>query len=133
MPGIPAGWRYSPDHLWACLADDGGGLVRIGVTDFAQRSLGDITGVTLPSPGDTVTGGQAWGTIESGNGVTDLIAPLTGTVRARNDDLAAAPGLVNTDPYGHGWMIEVQTDPATLGDQLSALLDAAAYRKLTGA
>jgi glycine cleavage system H protein len=109
-----------------------GGLVRVGVTDFAQQSLGDVVNVSPPKPGDTVTAGQACGDIESVKSVSDLIAPVTGTARTRNDDLAEAPDLVNTDPYGQGWLFEIQTDPATLGQQLEALMDADAYRGLVG-
>ena len=132
MPDIPADLKYSPDHLWA-RSDAGTGLVRIGVTDFAQQSLGDVVDVTLPEPGDMVTAGEACGDIESVKSLSDLVAPVTGTVRARNDDLAGAPELVNTDPYGQGWIFEVETDPMTLGQQLTALMDADAYRALAGA
>ncbi len=131
MPDIPAGLRYSADHLWVRPGADG--LVRVGVTDFAQQSLGDVVDVSAPRPGDTVTAGQACGDIESVKSVSDLIAPVTGTVRARNEDLAEAPDLVNTDPYGQGWLFEVQPDPASAGQQLAALMDAGAYRGLVGA
>jgi glycine cleavage system H protein len=132
MPETPADLRYSKDHLWARPgADDG--LVRVGVTNFAQQSLGDVVDVTLPESGKTVTAGEACGEIESVKSLSDLIAPVTGTVRARNDDLTDAPELVNTDPYGQGWMFEVETDPATLTQQLAALMDADAYRDLAGA
>jgi glycine cleavage system H protein len=132
MPDIPANLRYSKDHLWARPGADAG-LVRVGVTDFAQQSLGDVIEVSLPRPGDTVKADEACGDIESVKSVSDLIAPVTGTVRTRNDDLSSAPELVNADPYGQGWMFEVETDPATLGQQLAALMDARAYRDLAGA
>ena len=132
MPEIPADLRYSKDHLWA-RPGSGAGLVRVGVTDFAQESLGDVVDVSPPRPGDRVTAGQACGDIESVKSLSDLVAPVTGTVSARNDDLAGAPELVNTDPYGQGWMFEVETDQATLGQQLAALMDARAYRDLAGA
>ena len=131
MSDIPADLRYSKDHLWA-RPDAGTGLVRVGVTDFAQQSLGDVVDVTLPRPGDTVTAGEACGDIESVKSLSDLVAPVTGTVRARNDNLTRTPELVNTDPYGQGWMFEVETDPATLSQQLAALMDARAYRDLAG-
>ena len=131
MSEIPADLRYGKDHLWTC-PNPGTGLVRIGVTDFAQRSLGDIVDVSLPSPGDMVRAGQACGDIESVKIASDLIAPITGTVRGRNEALAQAPELVNTDPYGQGWMVEIKTDPATLDQQLANLLNAAAYRDLVG-
>ncbi|HET6186118.1 MAG TPA: glycine cleavage system protein GcvH [Trebonia sp.] len=132
MPDIPVDLKYSQDHLWA-RSDAGTCLVRIGVTDFAQQSLGDVVAVTLPAPGDTVKAGEACGDIESVKSVSDLVTPITGTVRVRNDELTDAPDLVNTDPYGQGWMLEIDTDPATLDGQLSALMDASAYRELTGA
>ena len=132
MPDIPADLSYSKDHLWA-RPGAGAGLVRVGVTDFAQQSLGDVVDVTLPEPGETVTAGEACGDIESVKSLSDLIAPVTGTVRARNDNLADAPELVNTDPYGQGWLFEIQSDPASLGQQFAALMDADAYRALAGA
>ena len=131
MSDIPADLRYSTDHLW--VRPGAGGLVRVGVTDFAQQSLGDVVEVSPPRPGDAVTAGQACGDIESVKSLSDLVAPVTGTVRARNDDLAGALELVNTDPYGRGWIFEVETDPTTLGRQLAALMDADAYRALAGA
>ena len=132
MSDIPADLRYSPDHLWVRFGT-GSGLVRVGVTDFAQDSLGDVVAVTLPWPGETLAAGQACGDIESVKSVNDLIAPVAGTVRTRNDDLAAAPELVNTDPYGQGWMFEAEIDPSTLDRQLDGLMDADAYRSLAGA
>jgi glycine cleavage system H protein len=132
MPDTPADLSYSNDHLWA-RPGAGAGVVRVGVTDFAQQSLGDVVDMTLPEPGETVTAGEACGDIESVKSLSDLIAPVTGTVRARNDDLTGTPELVNTEPYGHGWMFEVETGSATLGQQLAALMDADAYGDLTGA
>jgi glycine cleavage system H protein len=131
MSDIPADLRYSPDHVWV-RPGPSGGLVRVGVTDFAQRSLGDVVEVTLPGRGETLKAGQACGDIESVKSVSDLVAPVTGTVRSRNEALTQAPELVNTDPYGQGWMDEIETDPATLGQQLASLLDAAGYRDLVG-
>ena len=131
MSDIPADLRYGKDHMWA-RPDPGSHLVRIGITGFAQQSLGDVTDVSLPSPGDTVRAGQACGDIESVKSVSDLVAPVTGTVRSRNEALTQAPELVNTDPYGQGWMAEIETDPATLGQQLASLLDAAGYLDLVG-
>jgi glycine cleavage system H protein len=131
MTDVPAGLRYSTDHLWVRPGPDG--LVRVGVTDFAQQSLGDVVDVSPPKPGDRVAAGRACGDIESVKSVSDLIAPVTGTARARNENLAEAPDLVNTDPYGQGWLFEVQADPATLDQQLAGLMDPGAYRNLTGA
>ena len=132
MTHIPAELAYSQDHLWV-RSDASTGLVRIGLTDFAQQSLGDVVAVTLPAPGEKAVAGEPSGDIESVKSVNDLVPPVTGIVRARNEDLADAPDLVNTNPYGQGWMLEIDTDPATLGRQLAALMDADAYRELTGA
>ena len=131
MSDIPADLRYSTDHLW--VRPSANGLVRVGVTDFAQQSLGDVVEVSPPKPGATVTAGEACGEIESVKSLSDLIAPVTGTVRERNGGLAKAPELVNSDPYGQGWLFEIQSDPVGLGQQLAALLDADAYRGLVGA
>jgi glycine cleavage system H protein len=128
---IPADLRYSTDHLWARL-DAATSLVRTGVTDFAQQSLGDVLDVTPPRPGKIVRAGEACGDIESTKSVSDLIAPITGTVRTRNDALTRTPELVNTDPYGQGWMFEAEIDPSTVSQQLASLLDADAYRELAG-
>lgn len=132
MPEVPENLKYTQDHLWA-RPGEGSSPVRVGVTDFAQQSLGDVVAVTLPRPGDTVTAGEACGDIESVKSVTDLVAPVTGTVSARNDDLASAPGLVTPTCTGRGWMFDVEADPAVLGQQFAALLDARAYRSLAGA
>ena len=129
MPDISAELAYSQDHMWV-RPDAVTGLVRIGITDFAQQSLGDVVAVTLPAPGEKVAAGEVSGDIESVKSVNDLVTPVAG---ARNEDLADAPDLVNTHPYGQGWMLEIDTDPATLGQQLAALMDPAAYRELTGA
>jgi glycine cleavage system H protein len=131
MSDIPSDLQYSTDHVW--VRPGASGLVRVGVTDFAQQSLGDVVDVSPPKPGDTVTAGQPCGDIESVKSVSDLIAPVTGTVRARNEDLAEAPDLVNTDPYGQGWLFEIQCDPASVAQQLAALMGADAYHGLVGA
>ena len=131
MTDFPGDLRYSKDHLWARRSDNAG-PVRVGVSDFAQVSLGDIVDVTLPRIGEAVRAGEPCGDIESTKSVNDLMAPVTGTVAARNEELADSPDLVNTDPYGQGWMFEIDTDPATLNQQLGALMDAAAYRRQVG-
>src|SRR5262245_34331846 len=132
MSDITDDLLYSRDHLWI-RSNAGTSLVRVGVTDFAQQSLGDVVAVTLPGPGDAVQAGEACGDIESVKTVSDLIAPVTGTVGARNDDLSGTPGLGNADPYGRGWMFEVQTDLAIVDRQLADLMDGRAYRDLAGA
>ncbi len=131
MPDIPADLRYSEDHLWV-RARPGTSLVRAGVTDFAQQALGDVVDVTPPGAGETITAGEACGDIESTKSVSDLIASVTGTVCARNDDLTRTPELVNADPYGHGWMFEIEVDPSKLTQQAATLLDAHAYHELAG-
>jgi glycine cleavage system H protein len=132
VPVIPADLKYGQDHMWARQGPNGG-LVRVGLTDFAQGSLGDVVDVSLPGPGETVDAGEPCGDIESVKSVNDLIAPVSGIVRRRNDELANAPELINSDPFGQGWMFEIEPDPTTLGTQLGALLDAHAYGALTGA
>jgi glycine cleavage system H protein len=103
-------------------------VVRIGITDYAQEALGDIVFVSLPEVGTTVQSGQAMGEVESTKSVSDVYAPVSGTVTARNEALDGQPELVNADPYGEGWMVEITLDePASLGD----LLDAKAYQGLT--
>lgn len=131
MTDFPADLRYSEDHLWARL-DPQGGLVRVGVTDFAQQSLGDVVDVTLPQPGDTVKEGEPCGDIESTKSVNDLISPVTGTVRACNGELDQSPELVNAEPYGQGWMFELEADAAELARQLEVLMDASTYRQQVG-
>jgi len=101
------------------------------VTSFAQQSLGDVVEVTPPRAGDAIEAGAACGDIESVKSVSDLIAPVTGTVLAVNDKLAGQPELVNSDPYGDGWMFDAEAAPAVLDEQLAMLLDADAYRALT--
>lgn len=132
MSEIPADLRFSNDHLWVCL-DPGTSRIRIGVTDFAQHALGDVVDLTLPEPGESVRAGEVCGDIESVKSVNDLVAPVTGTVRTRNDDLVGAPELVNSDPYGAGWMFEAEVDPATLDNQLASLMNAEVYGSLAGA
>lgn len=131
MPEIPASLRYTSDHMWVRRVADG--QVRVGVTDFAQQSLGDVVEVTPPGAGDVIEAGAACGDIESVKSVSDLVAPVTGTVRASNGNLADQPELVNSDPYGEGWMFDVEVGPALLDEQLVTLLDADVYRALTGA
>jgi len=131
MTDIPADLRYSGDHVWARVLDDGS-TVRVGVTDFAQQSLGDVVDVTPPRLAETVKAGEPCGEIESTKSANDLVAPVSGTVRARHAELADSPDLVNSDPYGEGWIFEVETDPATLDKQLAALIDPTAYRAMVG-
>jgi glycine cleavage system H protein len=128
---IPTDFRYSEDHLWV-RPDFGNSRARVGITDFAQDSLGDVVNVTLPELGQAVTPGQACGEIESIKSINDLISPLDGTVGTRNDVLADTPELLNTDPYGQGWIFEVEIGPSTLSGQVANLLDAVTYSSLVG-
>lgn len=124
---IPQDLHYSSDHEW--IRSAGEDTVRIGITDYAQNSLGDIVFVQMPEAGTAVGTGDSIGEVESTKSVSDIFAPVSGTVVARNDALDSTPELVNSDPYGDGWMIEVQlSDPGAI----SELLDATAYAELTG-
>jgi glycine cleavage system H protein len=121
----PEDLHYTKDHEWVRAEGDDGGTLRVGVTDFAQDALGDIVFVTLPESGSHVTEGEACGEIESTKSVSDVYAPVTGTVTERNEALDASPELVNSDPYGDGWMLAIRPDDASAVD---GLLDAAAYQ-----
>ncbi|WP_423995166.1 glycine cleavage system protein GcvH [Halorubrum trapanicum] len=118
---VPDDRRYLESHEWATT---GGDTVRIGVSDFAQDELGDVVFVELPEVGDEVAAGESFGVVESIKAVSDLYAPISGEVVAVNEDLFDRPELVNEDPYGDGWMLEV--DPTEGGDA-EGLLDADAY------
>jgi glycine cleavage system H protein len=122
---IPEDLRYTSDHEWIATGD---ASVRVGITDFAQDALGDIVYVQLPDTGTAVVAGQALGEVESTKSVSEIYAPVSGTVVARNDRLTDAPELINTDPYGDGWLVEIApTDPIDPDE----LLDAVAYEELT--
>jgi glycine cleavage system H protein len=124
----PEDLRYTAEHEWVSEPASGGNGVRVGITHFAQDSLGDIVFVQLPDPGTEVTAGEPLGEVESTKSVSEIYAPLSGRVVARNDELQNDPGVINTDPYGAGWLLEIEpSDPAAV----AALLDAAAYRALT--
>ena len=126
MAEIPADLRYTNDHEWAKPVQ--GNVVRIGITDFAQNSLGDIVFVSVHALDSSVESGDTFGEVESTKSVSDLYAPVAGSVVARNEALDDNPDLVNTDPYGQGWIAEIEVaDPAVL----DSLLDAEAYGKLT--
>ncbi|MBO0839625.1 MAG: glycine cleavage system protein GcvH [Sciscionella sp.] len=123
----PEDLKYTAEHEW--IARTGADSVRIGITDFAQNQLGDVVFVQLPDVGEQVTAGQALGEVESTKSVSDVYAPLDGEVIARNETLDERPELVNSDPYGEGWMLELRlSDPAAV----EKLLDAAGYRASTG-
>ena len=123
MAVIPDDLRYTAEHEWLRTEGD---QIRVGITDYAQDALGDIVFVSLPEVGTELTAGQAFGEVESTKSVSDVYAPIAGTVTARNDGLDATPEVVNSDPYGEGWLIILQ--PAGTGaDATADLLDAAGY------
>ncbi|MGD0055051.1 MAG: glycine cleavage system protein GcvH [Acidimicrobiales bacterium] len=122
---IPDDLRYSNDHEWARVADN---VVRVGITDYAQDALGDVVFVDLPSVGTDVSAGGAIGEVESTKSVSEIYAPVSGTITAVNSSLADTPESVNADPYGEGWICEITTSDSSDFDEL---LDAASYRTLT--
>lgn len=122
---VPEELRYSLDHEWARLDEQG--HVRIGITEYAQDALGDVVFVQVPDLGIVVKSGDSFSEVESTKSVSDIYAPVSGTVVAVNDALAAQPELVNRDPYGDGWICEIEpSDPA----EVDALMDAADYLAL---
>lgn len=122
---IPEDLVYSPEHEWVRAS---AGPVRIGITDFAQNALGDIVYVQLPEVGASVTAGESVGEVESTKSVSEIFTPLSGVVTVVNDELESAPELVNSDPYGAGWIYEMEpADPQALDD----LLDAEGYAAIT--
>jgi glycine cleavage system H protein len=123
---IPEDLRYTAEHEW--VSGGGAGPVRVGITHFAQDALGDIVFVQLPEEGTVVQAGDSLGEIESTKSVSEIYAPIAGTVVARNGSLADEPELINAEPYAAGWLVEIAPDdPAAL----DGLLDAEAYKALT--
>ena len=119
MSEIPADLRYTAEHEW--VKEQGDGVVRVGITAYAAEALGDVVYISLPAVGDTVTAGQSCGEIESTKSVSDLYAPADGEIVAVNDSLDATPEVVNTDPYGEGWMYDLRlADPAAVETMLDA-------------
>jgi len=124
---VPDTLRYTAEHEW--IEKIGPTTVRVGITDFAQDALGDVVFVQLPDTGAEVTSGESFAEVESTKSVSDIYGPVAGTVSAVNDALDASPELVNSDPYGEGWLVEIEvSDEASLDEQLGAVLDAAGYR-----
>ena len=121
----PENLKYTSEHEWVRTPGDAEGSVRIGITDYAQDALGDIVFASLPEVGTEVEAGSAVGELESTKSVSDIYAPVSGTVVARNDALESSPELVNSDPYGEGWLFEVTPSDASAVEQL---MDAAAYQ-----
>jgi glycine cleavage system H protein len=124
---VPDGLRYTAEHEWVAA---GAPAVRVGITHFAQDALGDIVYVQLPEPGTAVRAGEPLGEVESTKSVSEIYAPVSGTVTARNERLGGEPELINTDPYGDGWLVEIEPAAGTVVDEL---LDADGYRQLTEA
>ncbi|MBV9321376.1 MAG: glycine cleavage system protein GcvH [Mycobacterium sp.] len=127
MTEIPPDLHYTAEHEW--VRRTGEDTVRVGITDFAQSSLGDVVYLQLPDVGISVTAGESFGEVESTKSVSDLYAPVSAKVVAVNGDLEASPQLVNSDPYGAGWLLDLQADDGDALEQaFTALLDAEAYR-----
>lgn len=121
---VPENLRYSPDHEWALVDGD---AVRVGITDYAQDALGDVVYVDLPEVGARLDQGSPFGEVESTKSVSDLYAPVTGTVTEVNEELIDAPERLNEDPYGEGWICVIAPDDV---GQVQDMLDAGAYRSL---
>ena len=126
MSQVPAELKYTKEHEW--ISESGAGRYRVGITDYAQSALGDIVYIQLPKVGDTHAKGKVCGEVESTKSVSEIYAPLSGSVVAVNESLDSAPESLNQDPYGAGWIYEVEISNA---DELSSLLDSAGYQALT--
>ena len=123
----PSDLRYTAEHEW--VRSVGEGLVRVGITSFAQEALGDVVYISVPKVGENVTAGDTCGEVESTKSVSDLYSPLSGEVSAVNDALDATPELVNSDPYGDGWIFELRLADASAVEDL---MDSAAYEAQLG-
>jgi glycine cleavage system H protein len=124
---VPEGLRYTAEHEWITATEADPSVVRVGITDYAQDQLGDVVFVQLPSVGASVTSGESVAEVESTKSVSEIYAPLDGEVTAVNDALSDTPELINSDPYGSGWMMELRVpDPRAVDE----LLDAAGYQDL---
>lgn len=128
MSDIPDDLRYTAEHEWVRV-EEGSSTVRVGITDYAQEALGDVVYVSLPEPGESVSAGAVCGEVESTKSVSDVYAPVTGTVTARNDVLADQPELINSEPYDAGWLLEIEMTDEGEVDQL---LDASGYGSVAG-
>ncbi len=131
MDGLyPDDRKYTVDHEWVLpLESEGAPRVRIGITDYAQDALGDIVFIDLPTVGDRVTAGDPCGELESTKSVSELFAPVSGTVLATNEGLTDAPEVVNSDPYGEGWLLDIEPEQP---EDVDELLEADAYRSTLG-
>ncbi len=124
---VPQDLHYTAEHEWVRVIDDGM-RVRVGITDFAQDALGDVVYVDLPASGTTVAASEAVGELESTKSVSEMYAPVSGTIVNVNEALTDNPQLLNDDPYGDGWLCEIEMSNA---DDIGAMMDAAAYTELT--
>jgi glycine cleavage system H protein len=124
MSNVPGDLKYSSDHEWVRLQDDGSAIV--GITDHAQGALGDLVFVEAPQVGSVVASGDAFGVVESVKAASDLLSPVGGEVMEVNSALDDTPEMVNTDPYGDGWLVRMQPSDAS---ELDSLMDAAAYEQ----
>ena len=128
MSNIPADFSYTAEHEWVSVPDQDG-VVRVGITDFAQDALGDVVYVQVPEAGSAVTANEVIGEVESTKSVSDIYAPLSGEVVSRNDGLDSDPALINSDPYGEGWLLEIKLSDASTHE---TLLSAAEYEQQVG-
>jgi glycine cleavage system H protein len=128
MSNIPADLKYTAEHEWVQVIDES--TIRFGITDYAQDALGDIVFVSLPNVGDSLTAGGTCGEVESTKSVSDIYAPVSGEVIARNDAIETSPDTLNSDPYQNGWIVDVKV-AGSASELASQLLDAAAYQALT--
>lgn len=124
---LPETLKYTKDHEWVKVE---GNIAYIGITDFAQKELGDIVYVEIETEGESVSEGEVFGTVEAVKTVSDLFMPITGKIQEVNPDLESEPELVNTDPYGRGWMIKVEIENT---EDLANLLSAEGYKEVIGA
>lgn len=129
MRVFPDDLKYTTEHEWIRRPATGE-TVRVGITHYAQNALGDVVYVSLPEPGTQVAAGEPVGEVESTKSVSDVYAPVTGTIVARNDQLEDQPDLVNSDPYGEGWMVEIEVGADAL-KAIGELMNAAAYQEMT--
>jgi glycine cleavage system H protein len=122
----PSDLRYTKEHEWVKIESDD--VVVFGITDFAQSALGDVVFASLPKVGASLTAGQTCGEVESTKSVSDIYSPVTGVVKEINEKLANSPEILNSDPYGAGWMVRLS---GVSKSQVETLLDAAGYQKIT--
>ena len=128
MANIPTDLKYTAEHEWVAVVDES--TVRFGITDYAQDALGDIVFVSLPQVGQEVVAGNQCGEVESTKSVSDIYAPVSGQISARNDGVETAPEVLNSDPYGQGWIADIRVENSEIA--IAGLLDAVAYQQITG-